>query len=358
LSLIRPIGHEQRLSIVEHLDELRSRIIICIAALVVAFGVCWWQNHQILDWLNKPLVNANRVDCEDKTKADNALERSGCFDRAVGAYLRTAAPALAEAAAALDRLAREDGVSDAARAEAQQASRALRDSARAAQRAAELTPKAASGRGQPVTLGVAEPFLTTITVSAYAGLLLALPVILFQAYAFILPAFTREERRVALPVMAMVPVLFLGGVAFAYFLALPRAVDFLQNYNDGQYDILVQARDYYRFVVMLLGAMGLMFQLPVGVLGVVRLQLLSPEQLRRSRGYALVAFAVVAAIVTPTPDPFTMLIAMAPLALLYEISIQLARLVAPKGPSRWSFALDDDEDDEPHSDPGRDDDLD
>ena len=148
MSLIRPIGHEQRLSIVEHLDELRSRIIICIAALVVAFGVCWWQNHQILDWLDKPLVNTNRVDCEDKTKADNALERSGCFDRAVGAYLRTAAPALAEAAAALDRLAREDGVSDAARAEAQQAGRALRDSARAAQRAAELTPKAASWRGR------------------------------------------------------------------------------------------------------------------------------------------------------------------------------------------------------------------
>ncbi|HVI35962.1 MAG TPA: twin-arginine translocase subunit TatC, partial [Gaiellales bacterium] len=202
-----------------------------------------------------------------------------------------------------------------------------------------------SGR-QPVTLGVTEPFVTTVTVSAYAALLLTLPFLLFQAYAFVLPAFTGDERRIALPLMALVPVLFVAGVVFGYFLALPRAVSFLQNYNDGAFDILVQARDYYRFCTLLLAAMGVLFQIPVGVLAIVRLQILTVRQLRAYRGYALILFAVVAAVVTPTPDPFTMLIAMAPLVVLYEISLVLARIFEPKGPSRWSFLQADDDPDE------------
>jgi sec-independent protein translocase protein TatC len=195
---------------------------------------------------------------------------------------------------------------------------------------------------------VTEPFLTTITVSAYAALLLALPFILWQLYAFILPAFSREERRVALPLMSLVPVLFISGVVFGYFLALPRAVQFLQNYNDGAFDILVQAKDYYRFCTLLLAAMGLLFQIPVGVLAIVRLRILTLKQLRAYRGYALILFAIVAAVVTPTPDPFTMLIAMAPLVVLYEVSLILARLFQPTGEPRFAFlgGRDDDEDDE------------
>jgi sec-independent protein translocase protein TatC len=137
--------------------------------------------------------------------------------------------------------------------------------------------------------------------------------------------------------MLLVPVLFISGVAFGYFLALPRAVNFLQNFNDDAFDILLQARDYYRFSVLLLAVMGLLFQIPVGVLAVTRLGVVSTDQLRRSRGYVIVGFAIVAAVVTPTPDPFTMLIAMAPLVVLYELSIWLARVFEPKGPSRWSW---------------------
>lgn len=340
---IRPIGHEERLSLVEHLDELRTRLILSIVAFVLAFGLCYWQNHRVLDWLNVPLEHANHIDCTDRGKAKDALERSGCFNEAVGAYLQGAAPALTQAGAVLDALARDRTVAGATRTQAAQARRALQRAARQAAHAASLTPEASTGRGQPVTLGVTEPFLTTVTVSAYAALLLALPFLLFQAYAFVLPAFTRQERRLALPAMLAVPALFICGVAFGYVLALPRAVAFLQNYNDGQYDILVQARDYYRFVVLLLAAMGLLFQVPVGVLAIVRLQILTPHQLRQTRGYALILFAVIAAVVTPTPDPFTMLIAMAPLVVLYEASIQLARFVAPEGPSRWSLTLDDDD---------------
>jgi sec-independent protein translocase protein TatC len=137
---------------------------------------------------------------------------------------------------------------------------------------------------------------------------------------------------------------------FGYFLALPRAVAFLQNYNDGAFDILVQAKDYYRFCTLLLAAMGVLFQLPIGVLAIVRLRILTVKQLRAYRGYALLLFAVVAAVVTPTPDPFTMLIAMAPLVVLYEISLILGRIFQPTGEPRFGFLADDDEDDEETSD--------
>jgi sec-independent protein translocase protein TatC len=316
-------------------------------AFVVTFSLTYWQNDRVLNIINKPLNHAHRVDCANPQKANAALERTGCFDEALGGYLKSAGPALTEAARALRGLATADGASAAAREQTSRAVAALQASTVAAQKAAELTPKASSGR-QPVTLGVTEPFLTTITVSAYAALLLALPFILWQAYAFVLPAFSREEKRVALPLMTLVPVLFIAGVVFGYFLALPRAVAFLQNYNDGAFDILVQAKDYYRFCTLLLAAMGVLFQIPVGVLAIVRLRILTVKQLRAYRGYALILFAIVAAVVTPTPDPFTMLIAMAPLVVLYEISLILGRLFEPPddAPSRLAFLRGDDDDDE------------
>ena len=108
----------------------------------------------------------------------------------------------------------------------------------------------------PVTLGVGEPLTATLIVAGYAALLLTLPLLLYQAYAFVLPAFSPTERQVALPLMVMVPFLFYAGVVFAYFLVLPAAVDFLQNFNDDNYDVLLQARDYNKFAIMVLGVDG------------------------------------------------------------------------------------------------------
>ncbi|MBI5104174.1 MAG: twin-arginine translocase subunit TatC [Solirubrobacterales bacterium] len=324
MSVVRPIGHEDRLSLVEHLDELRRRLILCVVVFMGAFALCYWQNDRVLEIVNEPLDQAQRVECKGQIK--DPLEKSACFNRQLG----IAAKATADFARSV---ARDPGVSTATE-------RAAREAARELDRAAASTPRT-TGR-QPVTLGVTEPFLTTITVAAYAALLLALPFLLWQAYAFVLPAFTPSERRIALPLMSLVPILFLAGVSFGYFVALPRAVDFLQNYNDDNFDILLQARDYYRFSIVLLAVMGLLFQIPVGVLAVVRLGVISTARLRASRGYVILGIAVVAAVATPTPDPVTMLIAMAPLLVLFELSVLLARLFEPKEP-RWSWGDEDDE---------------
>jgi Tat protein translocase TatC len=231
---IRPVGHEDRLSLVDHLDELRTRIILSLFAFGVALALCFWQNHLILRIVNDPL----------------------------------------------------------------------------------------DGR-KPLTLGVAEPFTTTFTLAAYAAILISLPVVLYQLYAFILPAFTPGERRVAMPLLLMVPFLFIGGVVFGYYVVLPAALKFLLHFNTDQFRVEIRARDYYSFVTMTLVACGLLFQIPVGILGLNRLGIVTPRQLRKNRRYAILVIAVLAMLL-PGVDPVSMLIEMVPMIVLYELSILLA----------------------------------
>ena len=177
----------------------------------------------------------------------------------------------------------------------------------------------------PVTLGVGEPFTTTITVTFYFALMIALPVILFELYGFVLPALTPRERRVALPLLTAVPFLFVAGVSFGYFVVLPAAVHFLLNFNSSEFNVLVQASQYYSFAATILLAMGLVFQVPVLILGATRLGIVTPRQLRKYRRYAVVACVAVAAFLPG--DAITMILETVPLYLLYEASILVAALV-------------------------------
>jgi sec-independent protein translocase protein TatC len=234
---VRPVAHEDRLSLVEHLDELRTRVIVCAAAFGVALALCFWQNHLLLEIASGPLPSDHK----------------------------------------------------------------------------EL-----------LTFGVAEPFTTTLTVAAYGAILLSLPVVLYQVYAYVLPAFSDTERRVALPILLIAPLLFLAGVAFAYFIVLPAAVNFLLGFNDSQFNVQVRARDYYSFFSTTMLAGGLIFQLPLAILAVTRMGIVRVEQFSANRRYAYLAIAVLAAAL-PGVDPITMLIEMVPLLALYELSILLAR---------------------------------
>jgi sec-independent protein translocase protein TatC len=302
---LRPIAHEDRLSLVEHLDELRTRILICLGVFIVAFGLCWWQNDLVLEIMERP------------------LEKSAFSENSQDPFEQTAAFQQAQ-----KQLFLRMQLTFGEFADSDELSPALREQFRALSAQAAATADAApraTGR-RPVTLGVGEPFTATFRVVGYAALLLALPVLLYQAYAFVLPAFSPRERQVALPLMALVPFLFIAGVLFAYYLVLPAAINFLQNFNDDNFDILLQARDYYRFSLMVLIAMGILFQVPIGVLAVTRMGIVTPRQLRKNRRYAILVIAVVAMLL-PGADPFTMLMMMAPLIVLYEGSILLASLL-------------------------------
>jgi len=321
---LRPIGHEDRLSLVDHLSELRKRIVISIVTLAAAFVVCFWQSDPILDFITEPVRATQNLDNPSEKSAD-PLEQAALSQKAQERFLRELSPALELNAATLRSLSRADNLTPAQSAQLARASAAQASASREAERAAAALPK--NTERNLVTLGVTEPFTATITVALYSALLLSLPLILFQIYAFVLPAFSPRERKTALPLMLMVPVLFIAGVAFGYFVVLDRAVDFLQNFNDDSFDILLRANDYFKFAILFLAGIGLLFQIPVGVLAITRLGILTPKQLAANRGYVILGIAVLAAVATPTPDPITMSFAMVPLIVLFELSILVARWI-------------------------------
>ncbi|CAB4878099.1 unannotated protein [freshwater metagenome] len=309
-TLLGKVDHADRLSIIDHLDELRSRLIICAGTMAVAFLLCFWQNAALLKILNEPLKQAGTP----SGLSTGAL--SGTAE--VGVRLGQELQKSAEAAQALS-------IAAATPAGQKQEFKNLAEGLKAA--AADL-PKVTPSR-QPITTGVGEPFTATLTVSAYFTLLLSLPVILWQIYGFILPAFNRRERKIVLPLMMMVPVLFSAGVAFGYLMVLPPAVNFLQNFNSGSFDILVQAKEYYAFVATVLLVMGLIFQVPVGLLALNRAGLVSSSALVRHWRYIIVGIAVVAAFL-PGVDPVTTMLEMLPLLVLYGLSILLLKFAERK----------------------------
>ncbi len=303
--VLRPIGHDDRLSIVDHLDELRGRLIICLAALVVAFGLCFWQNQALLRIVNRALPHVSTVAGQHGLAAQqnqSASEREGLQKIARGANALAASPGLP----AGDRSAAGLIAQGAA-----QAARAL--------------PRNFQTQEKPITIGVGEPFTTTLTVAAYFALLFALPVIIYQAYAFVIPALSPRERRTALPLMLIAPLLFIIGVAFAYAVILPPAVHFLQGYNSQNFDILVQAKAYYTFEIFTMLGVGLAFQLPLGLLALHRLEIIDGKTLTRHWRYAAVIIAVIAAAM-PGADPVTTGLETLPLVILFLVSIVMLKL--------------------------------
>jgi sec-independent protein translocase protein TatC len=229
---IRPIEHDDELSIVEHLDELRTRIIIVLIFLGIVLAICFWQNHAILSIVNGPLPEGKH----------------------------------------------------------------------------------------PATFGVSEAFMSTLTVSGYAALIITSPLIVYQIWAFVVPAFSDREKGIAKPLVLLTPALFIAGCAFGYFVVLPPAVNFLLTFNDDQFNVLLRASEYYSFFGLTVLAMGILFEMPLAILIASRVGIVTSAQLRANRRYAVLVMAVVA-MMLPGVDPVSMLIEMVPLLLLFELSI-------------------------------------
>jgi sec-independent protein translocase protein TatC len=236
VSSLRPprrLGHGEEATLVEHLEELRQRLFVCIGALVLGFVVAYVFHERLI----------------------HALELA-------------------------------------------------------------LPPN----RRHLTTLTIGEPFMTAMWLSVYAGFLLALPVIIWQAWAFFLPAFDAAHERMLRLFVIIATLLLVVGVAFGYELALPAAAHFLTNYDKAQYTVLIRARDYIGFAAKVLVAMAIVFELPLFVVGLTRIGIISTQKLRRTRrvGYFIVCCVGVA---LPGVDPVTTTIETIPLLLLYEASI-------------------------------------
>ncbi|MGH3136179.1 MAG: twin-arginine translocase subunit TatC [Gaiellaceae bacterium] len=247
--LPRRLHHGEEATLVEHLDELRSRIIISLVAIVPAFVLTFIFHEEIMGWLTGPLPDGKKL----------------------------------------------------------------------------------------VTLGVTEPFTTSVKVSAIAALALAIPVILWQIWGFFAPAVGEHHQRIVLVLVIIGTALFACGVLFFYYIVLPRALEFLTTYDDELYDIQIRASYYYSFVALLLLGGGLMFLIPIFVLGLVRLRVLSSDRLRRNRRVAFVLLLVFAALL-PTVDPVSLAFEVVPLVLLFELSIWVSVFME----RRWDRSWDED----------------
>jgi sec-independent protein translocase protein TatC len=314
--VLRPIGHEDRLSIVDHLDELRNRLFICLAALAVAFAFCYWQNTHLLDLLNKPLPPATKT-------ASNKI--GGLTRDSVGA-----SKAISNAAKQFRALSSSSDLSAGDRAVIGQAAS---DLSLAAKALPQKTPP-----NVPVTLGPGEAFTTTLTVTFYAAILITLPVLLYEIYAFCIPALNQSERRVATPVVIAAPLLFVIGVVFTYIVVMPAALRFLQGYNSGQFDNLVQAKPLYSFEVVTMGAIGLAFQLPLAMMGLRAVGVINGSTLTRHWRYATVIIAIIAAAM-PGADPVTTGLETAPIVVLFLASIVLLKLADRRDAKRAAAEL-------------------
>ena len=171
--------------------------------------------------------------------------------------------------------------------------------------------------------GVAEPFTVTITVSLYAGLVLALPVVLWQTWLFFAPAVDPAAERKVLGLAVCAIALGAAGVAFGYWILLPRAVHFLTNYDNEHFRHLIRASSYYSFVVTVLVGVVIVFQTPLVILGLVSLGVLSSRTLRKHRRMGYLITAAIA-LALPGPDPVTTFLELLPMWLLFEASIWIA----------------------------------
>jgi sec-independent protein translocase protein TatC len=242
-----------RMTFVEHLAELRTRLIRCVVAVLVGAVICWMLYPQIFGALIDP-------------------------------YCRTLGSGSAEAAGTI-----------------------FGDECRLLQ-------------SDPL-----EGFSIRMMIAGYGGLVLAVPVILWQAWAFIAPGLYRHEKRYALPFVSIGAFLFLLGGALAYW-SVPRALTFLADIGGADLVQIYSPRPYLSFITKMIVAFGVGFQFPIVLSFLQMVGIVTPEALRRQWRYALVGIVILVAILTPSGDPFTLVVLSVPMYLFYEISILIGRL--------------------------------
>lgn len=233
---IRKVHPDEELSVVEHLEELRRRIIVSIVALAVTFTLAWIFQDQLMEILIEPLPG---------------------------------------------------------------------------------------DQDQLITLSPTEPFMVVLKVCFGAAVVAALPIWLYQLYAYVIPAVGTQSRRVMLLVVGAVSALFVAGVAFGYFLVLPLALNWLQSFGDQFLQNELRAGEYFSFALALLLGSGLVFEVPIAMLALAKIGVVTAGAFKRGWRIAIVVIAVVAAVM-PGGDPFSMIVLMIPMLILYQVGIWLA----------------------------------
>lgn len=234
--LPRRLRHDESVTLVDHLDELRNRLLISLAAVGVAFGFTYGFRKPIVHWLERPLPGDTKL----------------------------------------------------------------------------------------ITLGPGEAFNTSLTVALYGAIALAIPVLVWQVWAFFAPALEDRSQTIVVRLVIAATFLLLAGMAFAYWVVLPNGLSFLLNFDKDLYDTSqVRARDYFSFAAAVIAGLGILFELPIFVLGLVRLGILTATRLRKNRRIGI-GIALIAVVLLPGVDFVSMALQALPILALFEGSIWLS----------------------------------
>lgn len=252
----RRVDPEDQLTLTEHLDELRSRLVVSVSVLVVVIALAFWKWEELLHWLAKP---ASAAVAPDKIK-----------------FLQT---------------------------------------------------------------GPTDAFFTAFSLSMDIAILVTLPLLTYQIYAFVIPAFSREHHKRIRSLALMIPVLFVLGVAFGWFLVLPPALHFLLTFGGNEFVVQLRATEYLQFITMLLIAMGVIFEMPAFMYTLAKMRIVTSAFMRRTWRFAIVLLALVAAVL-PGADPVSFVFEFVPLVALYGLSYLLVKAVdrnraEDESESRW-----------------------
>lgn len=326
-------GH---MSFLEHLDELRKRLVNSVIIIVIAFTFCWFVSDRIFDFLSVPIRQAlseaerrelpiNGLTGEEKILPLSSLKEGDkqlyVFDRPTKLGVSVIAPGTSVGALVGRGL---DGTIGLFTNEAIVTTNGLIPSG--VRLPADLTGTAAvepSADERLIVTTAPESFTLLVTVSLYSAIALSVPLLLLQIWGFISPALYKHERAYVTPFILLSTISFVGGAAFAYYILFPPALGYLLSLGED-FRLLLRASDYFDFITIIMLAMGLIFQMPAISYVLARIGLISAGLLIRSWKIAIVVILIVAAVVSPTGDIPNMMLFAAPMMALYIVSIAIA----------------------------------
>jgi sec-independent protein translocase protein TatC len=323
----------------EHLDELRKRLVNSVIIIVVAFAACWFVSDTIYNFLSIPIRRAlseaarSELQVGGKTGQERILNLDQLKEGDTGRYIFDKATKLGPAVISPGTSVLAEVGHDTTGSPGLFTTETLITNNAIISKGVRLpipfdgiAQSTPSADERMIVTTAQEQFTMYVTVSLYSGIALAVPLLLWQIWMFISPALYRHERSYVTPFIGLSTISFVLGAAFAYYILFPPAARYLLNIGEGEFQLLLRASDYLDLITIIMLAMGLIFQMPAITYVLSRIGIVSAGFLARSWKIALVIILIVAAVVSPTGDIPNMMLFATPMMVLYVVSIFIAWL--------------------------------
>lgn len=319
-----------QMSFLDHLDELRKRLIYSVLSIVVTFAICFTFSEQIYRFLSVPVIRQLQKERRTQQAKYGSINIDEVREGEVVQYTFTRETSVNGVKVPLGttipvKRLTINGMPTLVLAQRWSVAKTILPidtPIEQVQKEGESKVFFDDESNQLVLRGVTSPFMVYMRVAIYAGIALAIPFLFYQLWAFIAPGLYHHEKRYVMPVILMSTFFFLMGASFAYLVAFPAVCDYMLGLAmEGGFRPLLDAEDYLDLIIMVMLGLGIVFQIPTISFILGRIGLLTAKMMLKAWRYAIVGIAIVAAVATPTPDAFNMMMFAIPMMLLYFLSI-------------------------------------